>query len=428
MERVPTSPERAIGLSRLPTRLNLIFSMRIPLAFWVGGAALAAVWPSVKAAASASPGAPQAQWVVYDGREGPGRGKRVVLVSGDEEYRSEESLSQLGKILAGQHGFHCTVLFAVDPQTGLLAPNYHENIPGLEALKTADLMIIATRFRNLPDAQMQLIDDYLRSGRPVLGMRTATHAFKIPSTRTNWVRYDYRFNAHENWPNSKRWAHYDKAYTGEPKEWVGGFGGLVLGDTWFFHYGYHNHQSTRGLVAPGARGLALTRGLQDGEIWAPTDVYAARLPLPGDSQPIILGQTMNPKGPFVENDRFFGMRPTDDEVAGVAHNPFADSGPDRYNPNDPMMPVAWTKTYQLPGGQPGRAFTTTMGAATDLLSHGVRRLLVNAVYWCVGLEDRIPSTGTQAALVGDYNPTAFRFQSDAYWKEKAIRPADFKME
>ena len=52
-----------------------------------------------------------------------------------------------------------------------------------------------------------------------------------------------------------------------------------------------------------------------------------------------------------------------------------------------MMPIAWTKTYQGSGGQTGRVFTTTMGAATDLQSEGLRRLLVNAAYWCVGLED-----------------------------------------
>jgi hypothetical protein len=384
-------------------------------------AALLSLLPRAPAAAQ------EQQWVIYEGHPAAAQTKRIVLISGDEEYRSEEALSQLGRILARHHGFHCTVLFAVDPATGLLAPNYHENIPGLEALKTTDLMVVATRFRNLPDAQMQLIDDYLRSGRPVLGMRTATHAFRIPAGRTNWVQYDYRYNAHETWPNSKRWAHFDKAYTSDKKEWVGGFGGLVLGDTWFFHYGFHNHQSTRGLIAPGARGLPLTRGLKDGDIWGPTDVYAVRLPLPGDALPVILGQTINPKAPFQDYDRFFGMRPTDDDVAGPAHNPTADSGPDRYDPNDPMMPVAWTTTYQLPGGKPGRAFATTMGAATDLLSEGVRRLLVNAVYWCLGLEDRIPATGTKVDLVGDYNPTPFRFESDAYWKSKALRPADFRM-
>src|SRR6266508_4385591 len=78
-------------------------------------------------------------WVVYEGSDGPGKGKHVVLVSGDEEYRSEEALPQLAKILARHHGFKCTVLFAIDPADGTINPNV-SNIPGLEALKTADLM------------------------------------------------------------------------------------------------------------------------------------------------------------------------------------------------------------------------------------------------------------------------------------------------
>src|SRR5262245_14599787 len=98
-------------------------------------------------------------WVVYDGFKGPGTGKHIVLVSGDEEYRSEEGLPQLGKILAKHHGFKCTVLFALD-KDGTINPRVNNNIPGLEQLKTADLMIIATRFRKLPDEQMKYIVEY----------------------------------------------------------------------------------------------------------------------------------------------------------------------------------------------------------------------------------------------------------------------------
>src|SRR5260370_26349609 len=109
-------------------------------------------------------------WVVYKGGEGAGQGKNVVLVSGDEEYRSEEALPQLGKILAKHHGFKCTVLFAIDPKSGEINPNVNNNIPGLEQLKTADLMIIFTRFRNLPEEQMRHIVDYVDTGKPVIGI------------------------------------------------------------------------------------------------------------------------------------------------------------------------------------------------------------------------------------------------------------------
>src|SRR3984893_16196989 len=123
-------------------------------------------------------------WVVYEGSKGPGQGKHIVLISGDEEYRSEEALPQLGKILARHHGFKCTVLFAIDPKDGTINPNVNDNIPGLEALKKADLMIIFTRFRNLPDKQMKHIADYVDSGRPIVGLRTATHAFNLKDDST----------------------------------------------------------------------------------------------------------------------------------------------------------------------------------------------------------------------------------------------------
>src|SRR5215213_564219 len=98
-------------------------------------------------------------WLEVPPGTSPARGKRVVLISGDEEYRSEEALPQLAKILAKHHGFHCTVHFAIDPKDGTINPEVLNNIPGLELLKSADLMIIATRFRNLPDAQMKHIAD-----------------------------------------------------------------------------------------------------------------------------------------------------------------------------------------------------------------------------------------------------------------------------
>src|SRR5437016_647459 len=130
-------------------------------------------------------------WVVYDGFDGPGKGKHIVLISGDEEYRSEEALPQLGKILAKHHGFKCTALFAIDPADGTINPNRNDNIPGLEALQTADLMILFTRFRNLPDEQMKYIADYVESGRPIVAMRTSTHAFDLKKSKT-YANYSWQ--------------------------------------------------------------------------------------------------------------------------------------------------------------------------------------------------------------------------------------------
>lgn len=331
-------------------------------------------------------------WVVYEGSTGPGAGKHVVLISGDEEYRSEEALPQLGKILAKHHGFTCTVLFATNPETGLVDPNHRHNIQGLDRLETADLVIISTRFRDLPDDQMRHIDAYLKSGRPVIGLRTATHAFQFAK--------------------DSPWAHYGNAYRGELIEWQGGFGRLVLGEMWIRHHGTHKQDSTRGIIAADARNHPITRGLNDGDVWGPSDVYGVRLPLPGDSFPLVLGQVTARKGAYDESDALFGMRPDDGPaVAGRM--------------NDPMMPVAWTKSYRLPYGREGRAFMATMGASTDLLNAGLRRLIVNAVYWAVGMEDEIPEGGARADLVGDYRPTQFGFKPSEYWPARGIRPSDF---
>jgi type 1 glutamine amidotransferase len=306
-------------------------------------------------------------WVVYQGSDGPGRGKHIVLVSGDEEYRSEEALPQLGKILAQHHGFKCTVLFAIDPADGAINPDKNNNIPGLEALKSADLMILFTRLRNLPDEQMRHIVEYVDSGRPIIGMRTATHAFNLKS-RT-YAKYSSNSNT----------------------EWKGGFGRQILGETWVNHWGRHGRQSTRGILVKDQKDNPILRGLNDGDIWGPTDVYEAHLNR--DCTPLVLGQVLQ------------GMKPADP--------PLQDKK------NDPMLPIAWTKTYLSASGKTGRVFTTTMGASQDLLSEGLRRLLVNASYWAAGMEDKIPAK-SKVELVGEYNPLPFAFGGF----KKGVKPSD----
>jgi type 1 glutamine amidotransferase len=329
----------------------------------------AAVVLTLSTAHAADPSAKP--WITFPGGDGPGKGKHVVLVSGDEEYRSEEALPQLAKIIAKHHGFNCTVLFAVNPQDGTVDPNKNDNIPGLEALKTADLLVLFTRFRNLPDEQMKYVADYVESGKPVIGLRTATHAFNLKGD-SKYARYSW-----------------------QSKEWDGGFGRHVLGETWVSHHGNHGSQSTRGVIAPGQQGHSVLRGIKDGDIWGPTDVYGVRLPLPGISIPLVLGQVLE------------GMKPTDKPVVGPK--------------NDPMMPVAWVRTYTPPGsGKIARVFTTTMGASQDLESEGLRRLLVNACYWALRMEDRLPEKA-KVDLVGEYKPRRFGFNG----AERGRKPADY---
>lgn len=302
-------------------------------------------------------------WVTYDGH-GPNKGRRIVLVSGDEEYRSEEALPQLGKILATHHGFTCTVLFAVDPKTGEIDPKRNDNIPGLEALQTADLMVMFLRFRNLPDDQMKFIADYVAAGKPIVALRTSTHAFNNPGSK-----------AYANWAwNSKAWS--------------GGFGRQVLGETWISHHGDHGRQSCRGIVAPGVKDHPVLVGIKDGDVWGPTDVYGVRLPLPDGCKPLLLGQVLD------------GMKP--------------DSPPATGPKNNPMMPIAWVRDRYA--DKDVRLFTTTMGSSQDLQSEGFRRLLVNACYWAM---DLMPGKAT-VDLVGEYTPSPFKFDGH----KRGVKPAD----
>jgi type 1 glutamine amidotransferase len=307
-----------------------------------------------------------ADWLTIPGAAGPGKGKRVVLISGDEEYRSEQMLPQLARILATRHGFDCTVLFAID-KDGSINPDRNDNIPGLEALDKADLMVLLTRWRNLPDAQMKHIVDYVESGRPIVGIRTATHAFNLTSSAT-----------------------YAK-WSWNSKEWDGGFGRQVLGETWVAHHGKHKVQSTRGIVAAGQERNPILRGIASGTIWAPTDVYKVRLPLPEGISTLVLGQVVE------------GMKESDAAAEGAV--------------NDPMMPVTWTRSYQG-----ARVFTTTMGSAQDLLNEAFRRLLVNACYWATGLDGRIDGR-SNVGLVGEYTPLAFGFGGAA----KGVKPGDLEV-
>jgi type 1 glutamine amidotransferase len=294
------------------------------------------------------------QWVVYEGSEGPGRGKHIVFVTGDDEYRSEEGMPQMAKILATRHGFKCTVLFAIDPKDGTIKPDYQTNIPGTEILNDADLMVLFLRFRDLPDEQMKPIVDFANSGKPMIGLRTATHAFNIKDRNGTYAKYDWR-----------------------RKDPAGGFGRLVFGDTWVSHHGHHGRESTRGIINKEHADHPIVQSCQD--VWGPTDVYGI-IHLQPEDNILLWGQVLT------------GMSPEDKPVQG--------------SKNNPMMPLAWTRNYTGDTGNTSRVFCTTMGAATDLVHEGTRRLIANACFW--GLELDVPNE-TNVDLVGEYKPTPFGF-------------------
>ena len=164
-------------------------------------------------------------------------------------------------------------------------------------------MIIATRFRDLPDEQMKHIDRVRRGGQ-------ADHRHADGHPRLQHPgRQDLRRSTACN-----------------SKDWDGGFGRQILGETWINHHGHHGKESTRGVIAQGMKDHPIVRGCED--IWGPTDVYTVRLPLPGDSKPLVLGQVLEGHE----------ARPTSRSTS---------------KKNDPMMPIAWTKTYKGEQGPDG---------------------------------------------------------------------------
>ena len=92
-------------------------------------------------------------------------------------------------------------------------------------------------------ASWQTLADYIESGKPIIGLRTATHAFNNPKNK-DFAKY--------HWNNE------------------GGFGRKVLGETWVNPHGAHGTQSTRGILAKGADKHPILKGIKDGEIWGPT--------------------------------------------------------------------------------------------------------------------------------------------------------------
>jgi hypothetical protein len=305
------------------------------------------------------------------------QGKHVVLLSGDEEYRSEEALPMLAKILSQRHGFKCTVLFALDPD-GIINPENQRSLAGSEALATADAIVMSLRFRNWLDADMQRFVDALQRGVPLIALRTSTHAFSIPAG-SPWAKYSW---------NSKA-------------PWPGGFGKQVLGETWITHWGKHKFEATRGVIEPGAEKESLLRGVAG--VFGDSDVYEA-LP-PADARILLRGLVLK------------GMNPTD---APAEHAKKRAADKQEQGVNNPAMPIAWTRLFTNEAGRQNRIFTTTMGAATDLENEGLRRLVVNSVFWGLGLD--VPARA-DVRCVDPFTPRKYGFRGHRF----GLTPADYAL-
>jgi hypothetical protein len=329
---------------KLPARISVL----IPFALGVL-VATAENPRSLNAAEHPVPESPL--WLTYSGEKGPGEGRHIVLIAAEQEYRSEYSMPMLANLLATHHGFHCTVLFSlnrdndVDPTQKIRWEDktVTHNIPGLEHLEKCDLVILFSRLLSLPPEQLNHIYNYLDSGKPIIGIRTANHGF---------IDFEYQQDG----------RNID-------------FGESVLGGAFRSHHGRWQQDSTRGIIVEQNRDHPVLKGVKD--IWGTSDVYRTYdegSSLPEGCLPLVEGQPL----------------------MGRNHD-------DPINAELIPLPVAWTKTWTGNAGRTARVFHVTMGSAQDFLSEGLRRLTVNAAYWCLNMEAEIDDESCMKP-VGEYNP------------------------
>ncbi len=289
--------------------------------------------------------------------------KRVVLVAGDEEYRTEESMPMLGKILSQKHGFHCTVVFSHSDDGRYVDPNNQKGLRGLAALDQADLMIIGTRFRQPSEAEAAHITKFLNAGKPIIGIRTSTHAFNGKGDFGGSIPYSQ-------------------------------FGRLVLGEEWVNHHGDHKREGARGVIEPSKQAHPILKSVSD--VFAFSDVYGVVHLTEADDilMRAAVTESLDPASKKVEGGK-----------------------------NDPMQPFAWLHTYQAPNGKKGTSFCTTGGASVDFLSEDLRRMIVNAALYLTGRE--VPSKA-DVAFVDPFQPSFYGFIREAnYWKDADMQPSDY---
>ena len=275
----------------------------------------------------------------------------IVFVTGDDEYRSEESMPMLAQILKRDYGFDVTVCYSLD-ENGNIAPGNQKSISGLEALDDADLMVLFTRFRDLPPDQFQHFLKYVQSGKPVVGFRTATHAFLFRDPKSPYKEW-----------NDKKIAE-------------------LVGQKWITHHGHFgdgHEYLTQVTINTEAKDHPIVRGVEPYKAYSwlyHVDGGSEGHQLAGDSQPLLTGHSLK----------------SGHEMKGNLEKYPLDN------------PVAWTKTYTGEGGTKGRVFFTTTAHPFDFKDPNVRKLALNGILWSLGMEDQIPTDGAKADLAGEYDP------------------------
>jgi len=296
----------------------------------------------------------------------------VVFLAGDDEYRSEESLPMLASLLEAHHGFRTSVLYMIDPQTGFIDPGQRYNMPGLEVLQDADLVVMFMRFRKLPPQGLAHIDSYLARGGPLVAFRTTTHAYKYNTTLADylpslwwgiWIGLDF-LNDEED---ERRIATYNDAW---PRKWIG--------QHWVTHHGHFDdgvNPLTEVSLVEGRAGHPVLRGV------TPFPAYSWLYHMEGAGEVI------------------------DGEVNRLLSGYALKSNHIEDDPDFPRSnPVAWTRLVDGGAAAPNRVFYTSLGHPYDFREVSMRRLALNGMFWALGRENEIPQGGLNVDFVSDYDP------------------------
>jgi nicotinamidase-related amidase/type 1 glutamine amidotransferase len=111
---------------------------------------------------------------------------RAVIVMAEPEYATDRTLPKFAAEELGKD-FRVSLVFGCQSDPA--------ELPGLEALADADVLVVSVRRRALKPAHMKLLRDYVARGKPVLGIRTACHAFSLrgarpPAGLETWESWD----------------------------------------------------------------------------------------------------------------------------------------------------------------------------------------------------------------------------------------------
>jgi type 1 glutamine amidotransferase len=199
---------------------------------------------------------------------------KIVFMIGEDEYKTWETLPEFAKTELEPNGYRVSVIQADNRDKN--------NFPGIvEALPDADLLFISIRRRTPPKAQLAAVRAHLDAGKPLVGIRTACHAFAPAPKDKDEVAAD---------PKLAAWAEFDPE---------------VLGGHYTGHYG--NGPNVTISVAPGAsqhpilRGVDVTRLAGNGSLYkvSPVSETASLLLLgaiPGEgSEPVAWTRIYGPK-------------------------------------------------------------------------------------------------------------------------------------